>query len=258
MERLKGKRIWITGASGGIGEKMAYLASAQGAEIIISARRIEKLERVKEKIVNHGGKCRIVQLDVSQLENIDRAYQEVGAVDILVNNAGFGVFDLVEDASIEEMVSMFEVNVIGLIACTKKVIPDMKQRGQGHIINIASQAGKIATPKSAIYSASKHAVLGFSNSLRMELVDCGIHVTTVNPGPIATDFFTIADRSGEYVKNVDFMMLNPDKVAGKIVAAMMTKKREINLPGWMNAGSKLYQLFPFLFEKVARKAMMKK
>ncbi|MEH7643564.1 SDR family NAD(P)-dependent oxidoreductase, partial [Bacillus pumilus] len=159
---------------------------------------------------------------------------------------------------IEEMVSMFEVNVFGLIACTKKVIPEMKQRGYGHIINIASQAGKIATPKSAIYSASKHAVLGFSNSLRMELSDIGIHVTTVNPGPIATDFFTIADRSGEYVKNVEFMMLSADKVAGKVVSAMMTKKREINLPGWMNAGSKLYQLFPFLFEKVARKAMMKK
>ncbi|MDM5298633.1 SDR family oxidoreductase [Bacillus pumilus] len=258
MERLKGKRIWITGASGGIGEKMAYLASAQGAEIIISARRIEKLASVKENIINAGGMCRIVQLDVSNLEEIDRAYQEVGAVDILVNNAGFGVFDLVEDASIEEMVSMFEVNVFGLIACTKKVIPEMKQRGTGHIINIASQAGKIATPKSAVYSASKHAVLGFSNSLRMELADDGIHVTTVNPGPIATDFFTIADRSGQYVKNVDSMMLSADKVAGKVVSSMMTKKREINLPGWMNAGSKFYQLFPFLVEKVARKAMMKK
>ncbi|UCZ69513.1 SDR family oxidoreductase [Bacillus pumilus] len=258
MGRLTGKRIWITGASGGIGEKMAYLAAEEGAEIIISARRIEKLTGVKEKIMSAGGVCHIVELDVSHLEDIDRAYQEVGAVDILVNNAGFGAFDLVEDASIEEMVSMFEVNVFGLIACTKKVIPEMKQRGHGHIINIASQAGKIATPKSAIYSASKHAVLGFSNSLRMELADFGIHVTTVNPGPIATDFFTIADRSGEYVKNVEFMMLSADKVAGKVVSAMMTNKREINLPGWMNAGSKLYQLFPFLFEKAARKAMMKK
>ncbi|MFJ5964979.1 MULTISPECIES: SDR family oxidoreductase [unclassified Bacillus (in: firmicutes)] len=258
MGRLKGKRIWMTGASSGIGEKMAYLASEQGAEVIISARRIEKLTDVKEKIINAGGVCQIVELDVSQLEQIDRAYEEVGPVDILVNNAGFGLFDLVEDASIEEMISMFEVNVFGLIACTKKVIPDMKKRGQGHIINIASQAGKIATPKSAIYSASKHAVLGFSNSLRMELADFGIHVTTVNPGPIATDFFTIADRSGEYVKNVDFIMLSADKVAGKVVSAMMTKRREINLPGWMNASSKLYLLFPFLFEKAVRKAMMKK
>lgn len=120
MGRLTGKRIWITGASGGIGEKMAYLAAAEGAEIIVSARRIEKLTGVKEKIISAGGVCHIVQLDVSQLEDIDQAYQQVGAVDILVNNAGFGVFDLVEDASIEEMVSMFEVNVFGLIACTKR------------------------------------------------------------------------------------------------------------------------------------------
>ncbi|MGE6629422.1 SDR family NAD(P)-dependent oxidoreductase [Bacillus sp. NPDC077027] len=258
MSRLTGKRVWITGASGGIGEKMAYIAAKQGAEVIISARRKDRLVDVRDAIEKANGTCQIVELDVSQLDQMDHAYAQVGEVDILVNNAGFGVFDLVEDTPFDEMVSMFEVNVFGLIACTKKVIPDMKKKGVGQIINIASQAEKIGTPKSAIYAASKHAVLGFSNSLRMELADSGIHVTTVNPGPIKTDFFSIADRSGEYVKNVDFIMLSADKVAQKVVSSMLTKKREINLPRWMNAGSKLYQLFPFLFEKVAKKAMMKK
>ena len=100
----------------------------------------------------------------------------------------------------------------------------------GHIINIASQAGKIATPKSSVYSATKHAVLGYTNSLRMELSDFQIKVTAVNPGPIGTDFFTIADESGTYAKSVQRYILKPEYVAKKVVDAMLTSTREINLP----------------------------
>jgi uncharacterized protein len=153
---------------------------------------------------------------------------------------------------------MFEVNVVGLIACTSMVLPTMRERRFGHIINIASQAGKIATPKSSIYSATKHAVLGYSNSLRMELADHQVFVTTVNPGPIATNFFNIADEKGTYVKNVQKFMLQPEFVAGKVVDAMLTKTREINLPRWMNLGSIVYTLFPRAFERIGRKAFNKK
>ncbi|SPU07366.1 short-chain dehydrogenase/reductase YqjQ [Bacillus licheniformis] len=94
--------------------------------------------------------------------------------------------------------------------------------------------------------------------MRMELAETGVNVTTVNPGPIQTDFFKTADKKGDYVKSVGRWMLDPDRVAKKIVSAMMTNKREINLPGWMNSVSKLYQLFPSLVERTGRSAFYKK
>ncbi|MCY7915152.1 SDR family NAD(P)-dependent oxidoreductase [Bacillus haynesii] len=259
QQKLKEQKVMITGASGGLGERIAYHAAGEGAEIILAARRRDRLDALQQNIADEtGAKCRIIVLDVSRTDEIEAAFQEAGPVDILVNNAGFGIFESALDASLEDMKAMFEVNVFGLIACTKMALPHMIKQDKGHIINIASQAGKLATPKSSLYAATKHAVLGYSNSLRMELAETGVNVTTVNPGPIQTDFFKTADKKGDYVKNVERWMLDPDQVAKKIVSAMMTNKREINLPGWMNGVSKLYQLFPALVERAGRSAFYKK
>ncbi|MFS0863445.1 SDR family NAD(P)-dependent oxidoreductase [Fredinandcohnia sp. 179-A 10B2 NHS] len=261
--KLRGKTIIITGASSGIGEKIAYLVAEQGAHPILLARSYDQLAKIAETIKErYQTECLYYKVDVGNLENVEAVFEEIlqnaGKVDVLVNNAGFGVFANVVDANLHQMKTMFEVNVFGLISCTKMVLPAMMEKNAGHIINIASQAGKIATPKSSVYSATKHAVLGFTNSLRMELTDTNIHVTAVNPGPIRTRFFDIADESGTYAKNVGRFMLDPDFVARKIVSSMLTPKREINLPGWMNAGSVFYTLFPRLVEKVGGKAFFKK
>ena len=111
----------------------------------------------------------------------------MGRIDILVNNAGFGIFKTFEDASMDEVKDMFQVNVFGLVACTKAVLPYMVNKNEGHIINIASLAGKLQ-PEISAYAATKHAVLGFTNSLRMELANTDIYVTAINPGPIDTNF----------------------------------------------------------------------
>ncbi|MEH7387685.1 SDR family oxidoreductase [Bacillus sp. JJ1521] len=261
--RLKGKTVVITGASSGIGEKIAYLAAEQGASPILLARSYDQLEKIAQNIKDkYNIDCLFYKLDVRDTDNVKEVFEDIlrhaKTIDVLVNNAGFGVFANVVDADINQMKAMFEVNVFGLISCTKMVLPTMMKQNSGHIINIASQAGKIATPKSSVYSASKHAVLGFTNSLRMELSNTNIHVTAVNPGPIRTRFFDIADESGTYAKNVNRFMLDPDVVASKIVNAMFTSKRELNLPGWMNAGSMFYTLFPRLVEKVGGKAFFKK
>ncbi|WP_223601931.1 SDR family oxidoreductase, partial [Chryseobacterium sp. GVT01B] len=146
--------------------------------------------------------------DTDQVQSVfKQILLEIGQVDILANNACFGVFREAHEAPIDEIKGMFEVNVVGLMACTNMVLPKMRERRFGHIINIASQAGKIATPKSSVYSATKHAVLGYTNALRMELSDYNVQVTSVNPGPIATNFFNIADEKGTYVKNVQRYML---------------------------------------------------
>ena len=262
-EQLKGKNIVITGASGGIGAEIAKLCGASGANLVLIARSIEKLNQLQTELQQkYQVRVDVYQLDVSDTDKVKEVFnkilEKIGHIDILVNNAGFGVFREAHEATMTEIKGMFDVNVVGLMACTSMVLPKMRERRSGHIINIASQAGKIATPKSSVYSATKHAVLGYTNSLRMELSDYNVLVTAVNPGPIATNFFNIADEKGTYVKNVKRFMLQPEYVAKKVVESMLTKTREINLPRWMNMGSVVYVLFPRLFERIGKKAFNKK
>jgi len=263
MGNLQNKCVVITGASGGIGMEIARRAAGRGARVVLLARSLDKLEQLKQELsLQYKQDFYAYKLDVGKPEDIEvvftKIFQEVGEVDVLVNNAGFGTFKQAVDTEIHEAEAMFDVNVIGLMACTKMVLPSMLKRNEGHIINIASQAGKMATPKSSLYSATKFAVLGYSNALRMEMMETNIHVMTVNPGPIETNFFTIADDTGSYVKNIAKFMLKPGDVAEKIVAAMLTPKREINLPGYMNAASKFYNLFPRTAETLGKGAFFKK
>jgi uncharacterized protein len=262
-DRLLAKTVVITGASGGLGEQMAYICARNGANVVLLARNLEKLKDIQKNIEElYSVRCMIEALDVSKVKDIpfvfEKVYLEFGTVDVLINNAGYGVFDEAHEATLNDIQGMFNVNVVGLIACTKEVLPCMRARQFGHIINIASQAGKMATPKSSVYAATKHAVIGFSNSLRMELAPYQVFVTTVNPGPIATQFFETADKTGTYIKNIERFMLNPEKLAEIIVNIILTKKREINLPRWMNAGSILHTLFPRIVERLGRKAFYKK
>lgn len=261
--RIKGKTIFITGASSGLGKQIAYKCAESGANLILTARREEKLIKLKDDLIHqYGVNVAVYRLDVGDLEEsakiIDTIIQQVGAIDVLVNNAGFGKFKYFVDTSTEEVEAMFRVNVLGLMAVTKKILPIMLNQGSGHIINIASQGGKLATPKSSIYAASKGAVIKFSDSLRMEVQKNNIFVTTVNPGPIRTNFFDVADESGKYLNNVGRWVLDPGKLAEKIVVRMFTPVREINLPRLMNIGSKIHTLFPNLVEKLGKNAFNKK
>ncbi|HEX7064352.1 MAG TPA: SDR family oxidoreductase [Bacillales bacterium] len=254
MPNLHGKTVVITGGSSGIGARIGLYAANKGAVPVLLARSVDKLEEVRQMIREYTGITPLIyQLDVSDSEDVQTVFDELlesKQVDVLVNNAGFAVFDFFHQAKLEDLKNMLEVNVYGLMACTRTVLPHMVERNSGHIINVASLAGKVSTPKSTVYSATKHAVLGFSNGLRMELADKAVHVTTVNPGPVNTNFFNIADESGDYVKNVARFMLEPDVVARKVVRAMERPKREINVPFSMSAGSRLYQMFPGTLEKI--------
>ncbi|KHF41770.1 SDR family NAD(P)-dependent oxidoreductase [Halalkalibacter okhensis] len=256
------KTIWITGASSGLGRDLAIEAIKQEYTVVLLARNINKLRELKDVLKEKGGKAFVYPLDLSRplmVEEVtEQIMKEVGQVDVLINNAGFGVFDKVEEANINDVQEMFSVNVVGLIALTKAVLPYMAKINQGHIINIASQAGKLSTPKSSVYSATKHAVLGFTNGLRMELMDTNIHVSTVNPGPIKTPFFERADKEGTYVNNVKRWMLNSEDVAVKTIELIKKPKRELNLPSWMNVGSTLYQVMPGVIEKIAGRRLNQK
>ncbi|MCR6110553.1 SDR family oxidoreductase [Bacillus sp. A301a_S52] len=260
---LKNDVIVITGASGGIGKELAIEVAQQGGTPVLLARSVDKLKGVSDYICHTTGiKAPIYELDVSDLNEVNTVfntiYKDIGAITALINNAGFAVFDTVADADLVDMENMFKVNVFGTIACTKQVLPYMMTQGYGHIIFIASIASKIPTPKASVYSATKHAVLGFANALRMELHESPLHVSIVNPGPVRTDFFNVADKSGNYEKNVQNYMLEPTYVSKKTARLLRKPKREINLPIWMGAGAMLYQLCPSLFQKILGKHMNKK
>ncbi|WP_226582803.1 SDR family NAD(P)-dependent oxidoreductase [Halobacillus litoralis] len=262
-ERVKGKKVLITGASSGIGEYLAIHVAREGGIPILAARSDKKLNLIAEKIEEaFAVTCPWYKADLSNdaewKDTIDRICYDHGSIDGLINNAGIAVFANVSDSNWQDIDRMLSVNVKSLFRTTHQLLPHLLQNGEGHIVNIASQAGKIATPKSAVYSATKHAVLGFTNALRMEVEPLGVYVTSVNLGPVRTNFFQQADPSGKYEKSVDKIMLDPNQVARTVVEHLFTKQREINLPSWMDSGSKVYSLAPAAMEKLMQKQFNKK
>lgn len=256
MHQLR-KTIVITGASSGLGADLARHAAKTGANLVLLARREEALLKLQQELTE-AASVRVLPLDVTDRNAVEQVFQQIGHVDVLINNAGMGVFEWAHQTAAKDTEQMIDVNVKGLIYCTEQVVSQMMARKSGHIINIASQAGKIATPKSAVYAATKHAVLGYTNSLRMEVSLHGVLVTAVNPGPIQTPFFDQADPSGTYVKNAGRVMLDSNEVAKKVIASIGCPVRELNMPRWMAAGAKLHSLFPGLVERIGRNAFFKK
>ncbi|WP_066193087.1 SDR family NAD(P)-dependent oxidoreductase [Gracilibacillus timonensis] len=262
MSKLQGKYVLITGASGGIGEAIAYQVAEQQGIPILVARSQEKLQKIASQITaGYQVKPIIRVVDITNFQEWEQILQgliaELNRIDVLINNAGIGYFDRYTDMEWERIDHMVTLNNRSLFFTTYQLLPHMFEGTDAHIINIGSQAGKIATPKSAVYSATKASVISFSNALRMEL-DGKVRVTSVNIGPVSTSFFDTADPSGQYQQSVARYMLNPDDVATKVVQAIFTRKREVNLPAWMQAGSKLYQIVPRVVELFGKRLFNKK
>ena len=250
-QRLKGKTVLITGASSGLGEQIAYEAARQGASVILTARRSDRLQAIAEHCRElSGAEAWMYQMDLGNPEQVakvlDTLIKDTSRIDVLVNNAGFGLFAAAVDTPDGITEQMFRVNVLSLIQVTRRIAAEMQKAGSGHVINIASQAGKTATPKSAVYAATKFAVRGYSNALRLELKPFGVKVTCVNIGPMRTEFFDHADPEGSYLTKIARWVLDPKDVAKKVVDCMLTERREINLPRMMEIGARLYVLFPRL------------
>lgn len=249
LKKLENRIALVTGASSGLGEQIAYQLAKKGAIVVLCARNLERLKKVAKACTDfRGKKAYAITMDVADPEQIEKVVHqveiEIGPIDILINDAGFGLMQNAIDFDMQVAEKMFRVNVLGTIYLSKFIALQMAARKQGAIINIASIAGKIATPKSSVYSATKAAVLEYSNALRLELKPLGISVMTVNPGPIQTAFFDKADKSGEYLKKINGIVLNPELVAEKIVCSIGTARRELNLPYFFNIANVVYTLFP--------------
>lgn len=180
------KTVLITGASSGIGKETARTLASQGYTVYTAARRVEKMENLKEL------GCIPLGMDISEEEDVvavvDRVRSERGGVDILINNAGFGTQGSVEETTLEDARYQFDVNLFGLARLTQLVLPYMRENGVGRIVNVSSIGGKIYAPLGAWYIASKHALEGWSDCLRTEVQQFGIDVVLIEPGAIATEF----------------------------------------------------------------------
>ncbi len=189
--KLDGKVAVVTGASSGIGEATAEALAAEGAIVVIAARREERLQDLQQRIESNGTRAMVVQCDVADEEQahglIRQAKDEFGQVDILVNNAGVMLLSKIEKSLSGEWRQMFDVNVLGLLYTTDATIKVMKEQGSGHIVNISSVAGRRSNPMTGVYSGTKYAVNAVSEALRGELVEDGIRVTIVEPGAVATE-----------------------------------------------------------------------
>ena len=194
MAKLDGKVAVITGASSGIGEATAEALAAEGASVVVAARREDRLSELVERINGNGGKALSVAADVTDEgqahELIRRAKSEFGRVDILVNNAGVMQLSKVDKGLSDEWRRMFDVNVLGLLYATDAAVGVMKEQGSGHLVNISSVAGRRSRATTGVYSGTKFAVNAISEALRQELLEDNIRVTIVEPGAVATELAT--------------------------------------------------------------------
>ncbi|MCI1987274.1 MAG: SDR family oxidoreductase [Lactobacillus sp.] len=255
MSELSGKTVVVTGGSSGLGKAIGLEAARRGATVVFLARRADKLATAQAQASALSGKpAYAYAVDVADPTMVaavlTQLLQAVGTPDILVNAAGFGHFEDALATPMRLVERMVRVNVLGMMYLTQLIGRRMVQAGHGHIINIASMAGKMATPKSAIYSATKFAVVGYSNGLRLELRPFGVKVTTVNPGPIDTAFFSVAGAM-DYLRTVDLIVLEPQKLATRIVSVFEKPVREINAPLVMALAATFYDLVPHVGDWLA-------
>lgn len=260
---MKKDTILITGATKGLGRALSYQLARSNRTLVLIGRSEDLLTDLARDLTRKGTKVFTYAVDLTEVDRLEPLFEtiltDVGAVDTIINNAGFGLFDYATGTSKETTAKMFQLNVLAMIELNRLFIPELiKQKTKTHIINIGSIAGKLATPKATSYAATKHAVIGYSNALRLELKATNVEVTTVNLGPMKTAFFKVADESGNYERAVEKIMLTPEKVATKIDQLLYSNKRELNLPLWMNIGSKLHALFPRTLEFFMRGAFNKK
>lgn len=190
MGYFNGKVVWITGASSGIGEALAYELARRGATLVLSARREPLLERVRGQC-ERASEHTIVPLDLSEISSMAAATAKVlerhSQIDILINNGGISQRSTVSETDVDVDRRIMEVNYLGTVAMTKAVLPSMLARGRGQIVVISSLMGKLHTPMRSAYAASKHALHGFFGCLRAEVHDRGVHVCVICPGYVNTE-----------------------------------------------------------------------
>jgi short-subunit dehydrogenase len=254
-ETLASKVVFITGASSGFGADAAKLFAKEGAIVILAARRIERLTMLAEEIRLAGGQAFPLQLDVTNQDQIETAVQTVldthGRIDILLNNAGMGGLDWLENFDPGTDIDMqLNVNLRGTMQLTRAFLPSMLTRHAGHIINMCSVAGLIASPMYSVYAATKFGMRGFTDALRREVAVFGVKVSGIYPGPAETEF---AQSSGDDLLRHKFKLpgwiyMTSEYVARRTVGVAKHPRRALLIPWWFGPVVAMDTLFPALVD----------
>ena len=262
--KFKNKIVVITGASSGIGEAASLEFAKNGATVVLVGRRQEKLLEVEKKISNYNIQTLVCVCDVSNKSQVEQMSKKVlekfGTIDILVNNAGFAIFGKVTDLEIEQMESQIATNYFGMVYCVKNFLPKMLEQNSGHIVNVASVAASFGLPGLASYSASKFAMLGFSEGLQHELNGSNVKVTVVSPIMVRTNFFD--NPSFKTMPKYSPTSLSAETVAKAILKAANSSRLEIIVPSVVRGAVWTKQTFPYFVNPIIgssfRKLLSKK
>ena len=257
MNELKGKVVIVTGASSGIGEATARRFAREGARLALAARRVDRLETLAREIEGEGSGADAlpVAADLSRLEDIqalmDKTLERFGRIDVLVNNAGFGRLNFLDRLDpVKDIQPQYQVNVLGYVLATRLALPVMMKQKSGHVINVASMAGKVATPTYTIYASCKFAVDGFSQALRREAAPWGIRVSVVYPTGVVTEFSSHAgiQRKTKW-STPKSLVLTADQVAEAVARlAQGNRSREVLMPGVNFFVKHINQLLPWVVD----------
>jgi dehydrogenase/reductase SDR family protein 7B len=253
--RFRDQVVWVTGASSGIGEALAVAFSREGAQLVLSARRAEELERVRascERPERHT----VLPLDLMDDEAIARAAERAGRVDVLVHSGGVSQRSLAMQTDLAVERSIMDLNFFGTVALTKAILPSMIARKSGHIVPVSSVVGYVGTPLRSAYAASKHALHGYFDSLRAELSKDGIKITIVCPGYIRTNVSRNAlTGDGSAFGSMDPThehATTPEECARRVVDGVAKRKREVLVGGKETWAVLLQRLVPAVVARMVR------
>jgi short-subunit dehydrogenase len=261
LEKFKDKVVWITGASSGIGKELALALADLGAKLVLSSRGKQALDEIKASKQLSDDRCMVVPMDLSDMSGVDQMVNEVvkhfGRIDYLINNGGISQRSFSYETGVEVDRMVFETNFFGTVALTKAVMPIMIEQGSGHISATSSIVGKFGFPLRSAYSASKHALHGFFESVRAELVEKGIKVAMIIPGRILTQISVNAvtkdgEKHGELDKGQAEGM-KADVAAQKILKGLAAEKKEILVGGKELLMVHIRRFLPRLYYKMSSK-----
>lgn len=262
MMNYQNKVIWITGASSGIGKALSLEFSNLGAKVVLSARKLDELEKTKKECAGPAENILILPLDLEHPQNFPEKTAEVlkhfGTIDMLINNGGISQRSKAAETKIEVDERLIKVNYIGTVALTKAVLPHFLKQKNGHFVAISSLVGKFGTPVRSSYSASKHALHGFFDSLRAELFQDNIDVTIICPGFIKTNIslnaLTADGKAQNTLDNAQKNGMSAEDFAKKSIRALAKRKREVYIGGKEIFAVYLKRFFPNVFARIITRA----
>lgn len=260
MQDYRDKVVWITGASSGIGEGLAYEFARRGARLVLSARRADVLESVRQRCVN-ADQHFVLPMDMVDTDamagKVEAVLTQCGRIDVLVNNAGVSQRSLVKDTELAVDRRIMEVDFFGPVALTKAVLPHMLAHGAGQLVVVSSVVGLVATPYRSAYAAAKHAIAGFYDALRAEVHGSGLRVSVVYPGFVRSNVTMAAlSGSGEAHGKMDDKQataMSAEEFAGKAVSALAREEERIIIAGKEKLAVYLGRVSPGLLSRLIRK-----